>query len=284
MTTLRPLWVALAALLLIGAPLTAQVDETTSDSQEKQITVVAQEGGCPDEKTFCFDVEERPDDLEPGDEVNLTLRNEGNTSHNAHVTTNDSADPEHRDTPSTAAIANTSTISPGEMDSTNVTVPEDADGIYIWCDMTGHEAAGMWVEMEVGNETGDNATFADGNGSEGNQTFGNDTNESDENASDENESEDNRTFGNDTNESDENASDENESEDNRTFGNDTNESDDNESANESPFGESGGADEPLDEAGNERNEGGQQSTPLGWTLAIGAVVVAMVVTVVVGRR
>lgn len=192
MRDLALLPLALAAILLAGVPAMAQVDDGSEDPEPKQVTLVAKESGCPDDRTFCFEVEEEPSTLSPGDEVNLTLRNDeaNQAQHNAYVTTNDSADPGHQDTSADEAIANTTTIGPGENASTNFTVP-DADALYVWCDNAGHEAAGMWTTFSLAeNGTADNQT--DANESE-NDTRSNESNESSSNESEENETEENES-------------------------------------------------------------------------------------------
>lgn len=274
----RPLWVALTGLLLVAAPVTSQVYGSSTDGDPKQVTLVARESGCPDGKTFCFEVEERPSSLSPGDEVNLTFQNPSHNrgSHNVHVTTNDSADPAHQDTAASEAIANTSTIDPGETARTNFTVP-DAEGLYLWCDETGHEASGMWTSFSIGeNGTADNQTTS--NDTQDNDTQDNDTreNETQDNETEENRSyndtDDNQTKRNDTsqNASDENETDGNGTEDNQTTRDDT-------SSRDEPL-------EPTEGSGQDDDGDANRETPVGVAPLIAAIAIATLVVQVARRR
>lgn len=135
---------AVLALLLLF-PAAGSVVATDHDAAETlpRLTVVAGEDGCPEGRTFCFHVLEENLTLQPGDTVVVTLRNEGTTAHNLHITVNESADPDHQDTPAEAAFANITEVEPGEEANTTVQVPE-TPALYLWCDRTAHEAAGMW--------------------------------------------------------------------------------------------------------------------------------------------
>lgn len=273
MRNLAPLWATLAALLLVGAPVTAQVSGNETDSQTKQVTLVAQESGCPDDKTFCFSVEESPSNLSEGDEVNLTLRNpDGNRGdHNVHVTMNESADPEHQDTSSEDAIAKTPTIAPGETASTNFTVP-DGEALYLWCDRTGHEAGGMWTTIELQAN----------NGTEGNATFGNDT---DENETRDNDSSENDTFRNDTNESDENDTFRNDTDENETQDNETNESENESEENETTQQDRNRERNPLQPTEGDDQDGGEgeRQSPIGLPVLLVSFVIGAAVVQIVGR-
>lgn len=176
MGDLAPRWATLAALLLVGAPVTAQVSGDETGSETKEVTVVARESGCPDDDAFCFSLEDSPPNLSQGDEVTLALRNtdDNGDEHSVHVTVNESADPDHHNTSSEDAIANTTTIVPGETTSTNFTVP-DGEALYLWCDVTGHEASGMWTTIELREDDGTEDDEASENETSGNAGEENDT-------------------------------------------------------------------------------------------------------------
>lgn len=244
MRSLGPLWATLTALLLVGAPVTAQISDDSTDDATKEVTVVARESDCPDGETFCFSIEGDPPRLSPDDEVNLTLRNpDGNQAdHNVHATLNESADAEHQDTDAEEAIANTSTIAPGETANANFTVP-DGEALYLWCDMTGHEASGMWTTIEIQSDNGtENDTFQ--NDTRDNETAENDTREND---TTQNDTDQNNTNQNDTRESDsrenetsDNRSDRDDSAENRTRGSEDSDEDNPLEPTEGP--EDGGSD------------------------------------------
>lgn len=154
-----------AAFLALAAPVAGAAD-ATEDADPKPLNVTAAEGDCPEGQTFCIRITHAPANLTAGDTVNLTFTNEGNTDHNLHVTDNQSADPDHQDTPAEAAIASTPTIPPGGNATTNFTVP-DADALYLWGDREAHEAADEWETLPLhrnetaGNDTDDNQTGDD---------------------------------------------------------------------------------------------------------------------------
>lgn len=169
-----PSWLVLIAVFLVAAAAPVHGSTHAQDTDPKEMTVVATEEGCSNGKTFCFKIQTRPSNLTAGDEVNLTLQNQGATSHNVHVTLNESADPDHQDTDPEDDVANTSTIQPGENASTTFTVP-NVDALYLWCDRTGHEASDMWATLPIPyNYTPEDDTDTDDPQSE------NATNETDE--------------------------------------------------------------------------------------------------------
>lgn len=151
---------AIVATLLVGTALvvggallpTALADEGTDGSGPVQLTLEARDD--PDEcsgdgQYMCLVVVDGSlEALQPGASVNLTLRNGGTTHHNAYVTTAAGADPDHEDTSADARFAGTrEEVESGETATVEFTVPEDAEGAYIWCDVTGHETSGMWLEV-----------------------------------------------------------------------------------------------------------------------------------------
>lgn len=271
-----PFWGLVATLLVAAAPVAAQIEDGTAEQQPAQITLVAKEDGCPEDRTFCFELVERPDRLGSGDEVNLSLRNDGTSQHNAHVTNNSSADPDHRDTPAGAAFANTTTIGSGETANITFTVHGDED-LYIWCDMTGHEAAGMWGTVPVADQTADDRT-------QGNQT--DETNGTgDRNGTDEANTtpEDNRSREGNSSRDDDRTGEGNQAAEDRGK---ENRSDQRSDQNRSSAEE--GEDEPLtpnrqDQERGPAGDGQSQQAPFGWLGALVSVVLAMVLAAAFGR-
>lgn len=149
------------ALLFVGGSLlpTALAGGGTDGSGTVQLILEARDDpdDCTDDRYMCLTVVDGSlEALEPGASVNLTLRNEGTTHHNAYVTTAAKADPDHEDTPGDARFAGTrEEVESGETASVEFTVPEDAEGAYIWCDVTGHETSGMWLEVSFDTSGGE---------------------------------------------------------------------------------------------------------------------------------
>lgn len=119
------------------------------------VTVVAPSDGCPSGKDLCLEFNTQPPALQPGDRVDLAFFNEDDTSHTVMITTGDQADSSHQDTPKSAALASTPSVAAGGSSTENLfTVPEGTSSLYVWCDVSGHEGAGMWLEVPIqGGET-----------------------------------------------------------------------------------------------------------------------------------
>ncbi len=118
-----------------------------------EVTVAAREAPeCPpgEQKIYCLTViDGQLDGVRQGEAVALTLINQGQAPHNAYVTLGAQADTSTRETPADAAFANTTTISPGEQTNVSFIVPEDAESLYLWCEVSNHERLGMWLEVTV---------------------------------------------------------------------------------------------------------------------------------------
>lgn len=143
------------ALVLLAAPVVAgQADR--SDEPSSRMTVIAQTSDCPEDRELCYGTENAPSRLEPGEEVTVTFRNEGRTDHSLYVANGSRADDGHRDTPASAAFANTGQIEPGSQTNLTVTVPH-AGSLYLWCEVSDHEAQGMWTTIPIGASS-ENAT------------------------------------------------------------------------------------------------------------------------------
>lgn len=154
---MRWTWIALG-LMLAGSltPIAA------GNGQTHEVTVVAREDGCPDGKTFCFEVTEGDlSSLTPGDKVNVTFQNEGSLGHELYFARTADADSSHEDTGEDAAFARIEETSPGASKQKTIRIPTDADGLYIWCDVSGHESQGMWESITLASSDG-GGTSTDG--------------------------------------------------------------------------------------------------------------------------
>lgn len=131
---------------------------------DKHVELEADDGdSClSDQKADCFRVTNGSlEGLEQGMRIHLKLENVGSAPHNAYVTQSSNADENHVDTPADAAINSTETIDPEGNTSMVFQIPDDAGGLYIWCDVGNHETAGMWLNASV-----EEASDGEGNESE----------------------------------------------------------------------------------------------------------------------
>lgn len=148
-------------LVLVASSLLGFAAPALAHGGAHDLVVVASEDGCPDGRAFCFEITEGSlSDVGPGDEVTITLKNEGSSLHNLYVTRLSQADP-GGDTPSEAAFAETEDLDRDEQGEISFTVPESAEGIYLWCEVSGHEQLGMYTEApfqaDVAPSSGDGA-------------------------------------------------------------------------------------------------------------------------------
>lgn len=146
-----------AGILLVVAALFSAAPSAAQESVSLVIEVTEDSAECGDDRTWCFTVAEGDlADVEPGSEVTITFRNTGQSPHQLDVSTLADADPEHKNTRSDDAIANTTAgMSPGSEETITFTAPEDAEGLYYWCGVSGHEQLGMWLEAAYGAEEED---------------------------------------------------------------------------------------------------------------------------------
>lgn len=164
-------WIGLAVVLaaLFAAPASAL-------PADKHIEVEADNGqGClGDLKTDCYRVTNGDlDGFEQGGTVHVMLTNVGDTGHNMFVTTQANADSNNVDTSADDAINGTKTIDAGASTNLTFTIPDDAEGLYFWCDVQTHEAGGMWLEADVSEATADDSSD---DGNDGDQTGSDDQN------------------------------------------------------------------------------------------------------------
>jgi hypothetical protein len=120
------------------------------------MAIEAREGGaCPGSNEFCFEVVEgNVADIGPGTQVEIIFRNDGAATHTLDVTTYANRDPGHTDTSPDGELAGSGDISGGDATTIQFTVPADAEGIYFWCDVSGHEQLGMWMESSFSGQEG----------------------------------------------------------------------------------------------------------------------------------
>ncbi len=115
---------------------------------------------CPSGKDLCLEFGAETPPLAPGDRVDLAFFNDDERSHTVMVTTGDQADGSHSDTPKSAALTSTPSVAAGDQSTENLfTVPEGTSTLYVWCDVSGHEGSGMWLEVPVqGGDGGTNGS------------------------------------------------------------------------------------------------------------------------------
>ncbi len=137
--------VLLLAATLMLAPAQAQQADLT-------LTLEADDAdGCLDQQALdCFRIADGSlDTLQTGMLVHITLQNVGDNPHNVYVTPQSSADTDTRDTNPDDAINGSETIDPGEETTLVFTVPDDAEGLYLWCEVGTHEAFGMYLTADI---------------------------------------------------------------------------------------------------------------------------------------
>lgn len=141
--SVRTASVAVAALVLVTLlAATAGAQNTT------QLTVEARED-CA-ETTFCFEITGDLEDAEPGDVLDITLVNpEDNLQeHNLHLALSSEANVgEEEATEPRVAFASTEDVSPGNETTLSVEIPEEAEGVYLWCTIRAHEQQGMFRDV-----------------------------------------------------------------------------------------------------------------------------------------
>ncbi|PSG98360.1 hypothetical protein BRD56_00005 [Thermoplasmatales archaeon SW_10_69_26] len=164
--------------------LVASVGAAAALPADKHLVVEADNGqGCKDvDKNDCYRVTEGSlEGFVPGMDVHIILENVGSADHNLFVTEQANADENNADTAAEDAINGSETIAQGETTNLTFTVPDDAEGLYFWCDVDTHEPLGMWMEAQVateqqvepsdpadeGNETGSGNVSDDGSSAEG---------------------------------------------------------------------------------------------------------------------
>lgn len=138
---MRRIALSVIAATLVLAPV------ASAHAGTDHLTIVAKDSGCASGESFCFEVTEGSlANVSAGDEVEITFKNEGSSVHNLYVAELSDADPDRKDTPEDVAIASTDDLDGGEETTLSFTAPDGADGLYLWCDVSGHEQLGMWTD------------------------------------------------------------------------------------------------------------------------------------------
>lgn len=128
----------LAAAILLALSLPAATGQPSLT-----LEIHAQGDDCPDGEAFCFTVQRGSlEALEPGTEVTIALENRDSSMHNLYVAPLEDANP-NRDTDPDHALAGTRDLPEGGQDRITLTAPEDAQGLYLWCEIGAHERLGM---------------------------------------------------------------------------------------------------------------------------------------------
>lgn len=114
---------------------------------------VALDSDCPAKKQMCFEITEgHPADLEPGATVKVHFLNKGFLEHEWMVTALGNADANHKNTDHDVGLASIHAVKPGREANATFVVPSNAEGLYFWCAVSGHESSGMWTEAKFGEE------------------------------------------------------------------------------------------------------------------------------------
>lgn len=140
------LLVAGLALMVAGPT----VGQGGPSGQDQRLRLVADDAGCA-EAARCFEAEDVPEPLRAGTNLTITFENAGSEEHSVYVTTVAQADTDRSRTPASAAVTEIGPIAPNETANATLEVPS-ADALYLWCDLDGHEADGMWIEVPVETE------------------------------------------------------------------------------------------------------------------------------------
>ncbi len=137
-------------LLLVTVSPTA-LGHTDADAATDLTVEALERDDCPPDRAFCFEVTHGSlEELEPDTTVRLTFVNQGQDVHNVAITRLSDADPDRTNTPMKGMFAGTAEeVQPGTQQTFFFHVPSDADGIYLWCHVVGHESAGMWLAQDL---------------------------------------------------------------------------------------------------------------------------------------
>lgn len=147
---LRQTLIALGALVLLGAGVPAPFAQANGTDTEIVLSV---DEACPGDRERCFALEEGElEGLDDGHGIRLVLENTDDEPHTVHVATLGDADPDRKATPSEASFASTDTVPPGEQGVLAFAPPSHADGVYLWDEIEGQEARGLWLAVPYGEE------------------------------------------------------------------------------------------------------------------------------------
>lgn len=132
---------------LLASPL---VGTASAHGGTDSVTIEARDSGCSGSQ-YCYVVTEGSlANATAGEQVEIVFKNAGSIEHNLHVTTLSQADDANENTAGSAAFANTTNIESGNQTTLQFMVPSGANGLYLWCDVSGHEGLGMYKEVSFG--------------------------------------------------------------------------------------------------------------------------------------
>lgn len=138
---------AVALVLLVSA-----TPALAHGTGQVHVTIEAHDtaSACGGDRDYCLDVVEGSlSHLSPGSTLNVTFRNEGSTDHQLTIAPLSSADSTHKDTSPERAYGTIGEVEPGASATGTVQIPADETAIYLWCDLSGHERLGMWLEQDL---------------------------------------------------------------------------------------------------------------------------------------
>jgi plastocyanin len=141
-------------LVLLTLALLAAIPSAAAQ-ERVEVTVEARQD-CPGDDELCLKVTKGAlNDLAPGTSATITFRNQAGQEHNLHAAALNEADVSHQDTKAEIALGHTNlTVKKNASDAFTFDVPDNAVGIYLWCDLASHETQGMWLEKRFDKETG----------------------------------------------------------------------------------------------------------------------------------
>lgn len=106
---------------------------------------------CSGDDDRCLATVENQPALHAGERISFYAYNDDNEqTHSLHVTTNASADPARENTSTERALASSGLIPPASSaDAGELVIPGDAQALFIWCSLEGHEAEGEHMVLPL---------------------------------------------------------------------------------------------------------------------------------------
>lgn len=104
---------------------------------------------CPDGEA-CLTTREAQPKLHAGETVDVNAYNDDEQRHRLHVADNASLDPTRANTSTEHALVSSEPIEPGGSQALGeLTIPDGAEALYVWCSVDDHEAAGEHLLVPV---------------------------------------------------------------------------------------------------------------------------------------
>lgn len=142
--------IALGGLVLLVAGVLAPTAAANGTDTEIVLSVSRE---CPGDRERCFElVEGQLEGLEHGHGIRIVAENADEEPHSVHVARLDDADPDRAATPANVSFASTDTVPPGEQGVLAFAPPIQTQGIYLWDDLDGQEARGLWLAVPYGED------------------------------------------------------------------------------------------------------------------------------------